>query len=91
MSRNNTVAAVDWNVWPRAEREAWRARYTGKMPVGTKIRWFIAGFLESQIQTMITERILAYDRVNSSVAPTEQSNPAPPPNWRADQVEADRI
>jgi hypothetical protein len=88
--KHNPPSAIDWTEWTRAERQAWRARYAGRMPLGIRIRWFIAGFFEGQIQTMITERILAYHHLNSSAASTGQSSPALPPSWQADQVEGDK-
>ena len=81
---------IDWSLFRQMEREEWKARYSKRMPFWIKVRWFVAGFLEQQIQTMITERLLAYDHVSSLEVPIGQSNPSPPLTWQADQVEADQ-
>jgi len=51
-------------------------RWAGAMPLSIRIRWFVIGFLEQQIQTMITERILMYDKKEriQKVMPTKPAD-----------------
>lgn len=56
----------DWEMFAKIERETRQSRYSGEMPLGVRLRWFVLSLFEPQIQALITERILAYDRHNSS-------------------------
>jgi hypothetical protein len=65
-------------------------QYQGRMPLSIKLRWWLVGFLEEQIQTIITERLLMYRRVNSAADGTEQQGRALPPREQPDLSEARR-
>ena len=44
----------------KAQPPIWRRRYPGGMPFAIRLRWFVVGWVETQLQSMITRRILAY-------------------------------